>query len=63
MATRLEKEVTREVLLALGNRKPKPVLVTLKPSGVIEFREKGKRRSYTLDLSGVFERAVMAWSD
>lgn len=52
--TRLSKPVTRWVDFGRG-----PVAVTLDPSGLITFREKGRRASYAIPLSVVFVRAVV----
>ena len=55
MATRLNKDVVREVRLVRG-----AVIVTLTKGGTIRFREKGRRRCFELLLDSVFVRAVDA---
>ena len=53
--TPLRKPVTRVVDFGRG-----PVAVTLWPSGLITFREKGRRAVYAAPLSRVFIQAVDA---
>lgn len=55
VSTPLRRPVARVVSLPRG-----PVVVTLYPSGLVSFREKGRRRTFTLPLSAVFLRAVDA---
>ena len=55
MTTPLRKPVSRRVDLPRG-----PVVVTLLPEGLVSFRERGRRTSFTLPLSAVFLRAVDA---
>jgi hypothetical protein len=55
MTTPLKKSIGRLVSLPRG-----PVHVTLHADGLVSFREKGRRKSFTLPLSSVFLRAVDA---
>ena len=55
MSTPLRKPVARLVELPRG-----PVVVTLLPGGLVSFREKGRRTTFTLTLAAVFVRAVDA---
>lgn len=51
--TALRKPVTRWVDFGRG-----PVAVTLDPSGLITFREKGRRTVYAMPLGATFVQAV-----
>jgi len=53
--TALTKPVTRTARLVRG-----VIHVTLHPDGRIEFRERGRRKSFALDLNALFARAVAA---
>lgn len=54
-ATPLRKPVSRRADLPRG-----PVIVTLRPDGLIEFREHRRRKTFVLPLAAVFLRAVDA---
>lgn len=50
MATKLTKNVQREITVTDANGVEGPVILTITPTG-IEFRGKGKQRKLTLDYS------------
>lgn len=63
MATQLNKpvsRVTREAyrVLYAGANRAKPVVVTILPGDVLEFREKGGRHRWLLAIDTAFKYAV-----
>lgn len=58
MATKLIKDVTRETL-AIKSRKGRPVIVTLAGGDLLQFREKGKRKTFEVSLGHCFNLAFI----
>ena len=65
MATKLKKPVVREVegwcrkgLFGAGGSNKNSLIVSLEPGPIISFREKGRRKSYDIDVESVFMLAV-----
>lgn len=56
--TKLTKPVTRTAALKRG-----PIHITLDPAGLLIFRERGRRKTFALDLSVLFAKAVAAAVD
>jgi hypothetical protein len=54
MATRCTKPVRREV----NSRRYGALIVSITPEGVT-YREKGRRKSYTLEHGAAYQRAVL----
>lgn len=53
------KPVTRETAATQFERsKRRPICVTIQPDGVLSFRLKGNRRSYSLDIEVCWAMAV-----
>lgn len=51
------KPIRRLVRIQVDNRVPADFVMTLHPSGTIEFREKGRRSSVSLSVQSAFNRA------
>ncbi len=49
---------TRPVRRTYDMGERRPIVTTIHPSGVVEFREKGRRRVYTAHIRSLFTRAV-----
>lgn len=58
MPTKLHKPVTREVLLRADWQARSIYIVTLEPGGIISFRQKGKKKSYSAPLLACLDIAV-----
>lgn len=51
------KPVRRVVRIQTSNGAPKDFVMTIEPTGLIQFREKGRRRSVQLSVQQAFNRA------
>jgi hypothetical protein len=58
MATKLNKPVIRELLLRADWHARSIYIVTLEPGGMISFRQKGKKKSYSAPLLTCLDIAV-----
>lgn len=61
MATRLNKTVTRDVLIYpfQGKYRNKNVILKIEPSGIISFRAKGTKKEYSTTLHTCFNLAFV----
>ena len=55
--TTLNKPLTRRVDADCGRL---PLAITIHPNGLIEFREKGSRRSYSIPAMACYRMAVQS---
>ena len=61
--TDLDKSITRRTRVLSPEARPRPIVVTLHPSGMLSLREHGRRMAFEIPLLTCYKYAVRLEAD